>query len=97
MTEMTTDLELARERLRIYEGLARVLEEPTVFLDLVMGAEDSASAIRSLQARFGLDDLQACAAMDLQFRRATEQARSRVLNELAETRLWIQSIEGDAS
>ena len=73
--------EAARERLRIYDGLAVVLADPVRFATIAAAAEDPDEALRALQEELGLDELQARAAMDVQVRRFTRRDVTRVLEE----------------
>lgn len=68
----------AEERLHIHDGLTRALEDPHAVLDVVASAADAAGAVSALRDRFDLDEVQALAVMDLQFRRATRRDRRMI-------------------
>ena len=70
----------AQERLHILEGLVRALEDPHALLDTLLRAHDVASARQSLQTDFELSEIQAMAALDLQFRRAPRQELQKIID-----------------
>lgn len=69
-----------RERLHVLEGLLAVGRDPHGFLDSVLEAGDEESAKKALQERWGLSDVQATAALNLQLRNLTVASR-RLLAE----------------
>ena len=94
---VTTEADRLRERLRAYEAMARVLEEPQAFLKVLLSAEDPEASADQLRERFGLDDLQVAAVLDLQFRRVTVRDRSRIFEERQRLRDELDSVGGEDS
>lgn len=92
---VTKEVERASERLAIYEALDRALADPHALLDLLISAENPEVAAAALQQRFGLDEMQAAAVLDLQFRRVTVQARARIVGLRKEEADYLTSL-GDA-
>ena len=75
---LAVDVELTRDSLRLYEALVTMMQQPHAFLDVLLQADDPDAAKTALRERFGFDDVQASAVMDLQFRRATARDRHRI-------------------
>ena len=73
--ERLQDLEA---RLHIFEGLVRVLDEPHQFIDVVLAGTDVHDTVEALQAAFGISEIQAVAALDMQFRRLSKRTQSLV-------------------
>lgn len=69
------------ERLHIMEGLIQAIDDPHRFLDIVLSAADSTAAEAALEDQFGLSQVQARAAMNLQFRTMSEETRQLIRNE----------------
>jgi DNA gyrase/topoisomerase IV subunit A len=67
--------------LHVYEGLVAAFNEPTVTLEVLLMAEDADEAKSALQARLGLDAVQATVVLDIQFRRVTKIERTRAVRE----------------
>jgi DNA gyrase subunit A len=61
-------------------------------LGIVSVSDDSAAARHGIAAAFGLDELQANAVLDMQFRRVTRTDRARLSDELTELRSEIQQL-----
>jgi DNA gyrase subunit A len=72
------ELQQTEERLHILNGLVRGMQDPRAVLDLVLEAPDPAQARSTLQARLGLDEIQAQAVLDMQVRQATQLNRSKL-------------------
>ena len=75
---LAAEIEQTADQLRIYNGLAKAMREPHVVLDVVLEAADAAAARTGLRARFGLDEIQAMAVLDMQFRAATDRDRRMI-------------------
>ena len=84
--ELPFDVEIRRteESLHIFEALAKVMQEPHALLDLVLQADDAEAARGDLRERFALDEVQATAALDLQFRRASRLERQKIAERIDE-------------
>lgn len=74
-------LQRALEQLRIYSAIAAVVERPHELCDAIFDARDTDEARRAVAAHFGLDELQATAALDAQFRRLDVANRHRIEEE----------------
>ncbi len=72
------------DRLRIAEALLVAIDHAAEVLEILSSAKSLGEAESALQARFGLDELQATAILDMQFRRVvgTERAfLTRIVSE----------------
>ncbi|QNN53746.1 hypothetical protein [Nocardioides mesophilus] len=93
---LAVEIEETRRLLRIYDGLARSMRDPHAVLDVLLEAEDPAAAATALRERFDLDDVQALAVMDLQYRRATRLDRRNIderRQELADQLAFLRGLE----
>lgn len=70
------------QRLHIMQGLDAVLEEPHRFLDVVLAAPDEVVVLEALREQFGLDEVQAKATVNMQFRLMTGKARQLMREEV---------------
>ena len=76
------DLEKARERAHILEGLLKALEDLDRVIAAIRRARSAESAKTALQRRpFGLSDRQAQAVLDMQLRRLARLEREQIENE----------------
>ena len=78
------DLERARERLHIVEGLRIALDHIDAIIELIRSSKDEATARRGLMERFGLTERQATAILEMQLRRLTGLEREKLDREHAE-------------
>jgi len=69
----------AQDRLDILDGLVRALEDPHALLDLLLRTDDAEAARQTLQNEFGLTEIQAMAALDLQFRRVPARELQKII------------------
>ena len=76
--ETLEKIQHAQDRLAILDGLVRALEDPHALLDVLLQADDTETARQALQDAFGLSEIQAMAALDLQFRRVPSQELQRI-------------------
>jgi DNA gyrase/topoisomerase IV subunit A len=65
-------------QLHVYDGLMAAMRDPRAMLDVLLEAEDIDAARSELRTRLGIDELQANAVLDLQFRRATKLERGKI-------------------
>jgi DNA gyrase/topoisomerase IV subunit A len=72
------------ERLHILDALTTVIERRAEFLELVSEARSAEEACARLQAEWGLTEVQALAALDLQVRRFAGRERGRITAERGE-------------
>lgn len=83
---LSDEIERAEDKLRVLEAIAIACREPRAVLDVIVDADDSDSARVALRERFGLDEIQAIALMDLQYRFMTLADRRRLLEDVANTK-----------
>ncbi|MEW6046540.1 MAG: DNA gyrase subunit A, partial [Bacillota bacterium] len=86
------DLERARERLHIVEGLRIALDHIDEVIQLIRSAKDEATARQGLMERFGLTERQANAILEMQLRRLTGLERSKLDQEHAELARTIERL-----
>jgi DNA gyrase subunit A len=63
------------------EGLARALADPRALVDVLMAGRTLEESRAALEKRFGLDEVQVTAVLDLQFRQVNELGRTRIFDE----------------
>jgi DNA gyrase subunit A len=87
------DLERARERAHILEGLVKALDSIDVIIKLIRTSRDSEAARRGLIDKLGFSEVQAHAILDMPLRRLTQLDRHKLEDELAEKRKLIKFLE----
>ena len=85
-------LTLLRQREHILIALSVGQSRWPEVLQIVTGCDDADEARARVAAEFGLDDMQATAVLDMQIRRVTASARSRIEAELTELRARIATL-----
>ena len=88
------DLAEAEKQAHIYEGLKIALDNIDEIIKLIRAAKNDAEAKAGLMERFGLDDIQSQAILDMRLRRLTGLAREEVENTLAELHKTIDELRG---
>ncbi len=78
------DLNKAEERAHILKGLLIALDNIDEVIKIIRGSESAALAKEKLIERFGLDDVQAQAIIDMRLRALTGLEREKIQNEFAE-------------
>ena len=78
------DLEKARARAHILEGLKIALDNIDEVIELIKNSADTPSAREGLVAKFGLSELQANAILDMRLSKLTGLEREKLEAELAE-------------
>ena len=78
------DLEKARARAHILEGLKIALDNIDEVIELIKSSADTPSAREGLVAKFGLSELQANAILDMRLSKLTGLEREKLEAELAE-------------
>ncbi|MBE3599651.1 MAG: DNA gyrase subunit A [Limnochordaceae bacterium] len=78
------DLEKARDRLHIVEGLLIALDHIDEIIALIRSSEDEGAARQALMERFSLSEQQANAILEMQLRRLTGLERGKLEQERAE-------------
>ncbi len=76
------DLEKAKARAHILEGLKIALDNIDEIIALIRGSADSAEAKEGLVEKFALSELQAGAILDMRLNRLTGLEREKIENEL---------------
>ncbi len=89
----TYDLNKARERAHILEGLKIALDNIDAILNTIRYARDNTDAMNQLMDKFSLDEVQAKAILDMQFKRLTGLERDKILNELNNLLVLIADLE----
>lgn len=87
------DLEKAKARAHILEGLKIALDYLDEVIRTIRQSPDADAAKERLMKRFKLDDLQAQAILDMQLRRLAALERKKIEDELAEVRKTIKYLE----
>jgi DNA gyrase subunit A len=99
VTRRTTyDLNRAKERLHILEGLIIALDNIDEIVDLIKKSANPNEAKTKLMERFGLSERQAQAILDMRLQRLTGLERDKILDEdrmLREKVAYLQSILDD--
>ncbi len=88
------DLQKARARAHILEGLMVALKHLDEIIALIKASPDVESARARLIKRFKLSDLQANAILEMQLRRLAALERKKIETEYKETLLLIKDLEG---
>ncbi len=76
------DLDKALSRVHILEGLKIALDHLDEVIKIIRDAETDIKAKESLISKFGLDDIQADAILEMKLRRLTGLEREKIENEL---------------
>ena len=87
------DLERARERAHILEGLVIALDNLDEVIALIRAAEDPPTARDQLMERFGLSQVQAQAILDMRLQRLTGLERDKIVSEYRELLELIEHLE----
>ena len=80
------DLNKAREKEHVLEGLAIALDNLDAVVQLIRKAADPASARDGLMAEFELSEIQAKAILEMRLQRLTGLERQKIIEDLEETR-----------
>lgn len=78
------DLGKAEERVHILEGLKIALDHLDEVIKIIRESKTDVIAKEQLMAKFGLDEIQANAILEMKLRRLTGLEREKIENELAE-------------
>jgi DNA gyrase subunit A len=87
------DLERARQRAHILEGLRAALKNLDEVIDIIRKAQDVETARLRLVKRFKLTDIQAQAILDMQLRRLAALERKKIEDEYKELLVLIKELE----
>jgi DNA gyrase subunit A len=88
------ELEKARSRLHILEGLRVALKHLDAIIDLIKKAPDADIARDRLMKRYRLSEIQAQAILDMQLRRLAALERKKIEDEYRELLAQIKLLEG---
>jgi DNA gyrase subunit A len=88
------DLEKARARAHILEGLRVALKYLDEIIELIRKSPDADAARDRLMKRYKLSDLQAQAILDMQLRRLAALERKKIEDEYKEVLATIKALEG---
>ena len=78
------DLDEAEKRAHILEGLKIALDNIDEVVEIIKKSKDDDDALFNLNKKFGLDDIQGKAILDMQLRRLTGLSREKIVTELNE-------------
>ncbi len=87
------DLEKARQRAHILEGLRVALQNLDEVIKMIRAAQDVDDARTKLMKRFKLSELQANAILEMQLRRLAALERKKIELEYRETKALIEELE----
>jgi len=87
------DLEAARARAHILEGLKIALDHLDAVIETIKKSKDAEDAKTNLIARFKLTEIQATAILDMQLRRLAALERQKIEEEYKETKKQIAYLE----
>ena len=87
------DLDKAKERAHVLEGLKIAIDNIDEIIALIKGSSSVEEASKQLQERFSLSPLQAHAILEMRLSRLTGLEREKVETELAQLRLTITDLE----
>ncbi len=87
------ELEKARRRAHILEGLKIALENIDEVIKIIKESSDVPVAKERLMATFGLSELQTQAILDMRLQKLTSLETQKILDELAEVQKYIDYLE----
>ena len=87
------DLKKAKERLHILDGLKIALDFIDEVIAIIRASKDTPSAKQALSDRFGLDDVQTQAIVDMRLARLTNLERFKIEEEIAALKVKITDLE----
>lgn len=87
------DLQKARARAHILEGLKIALDNIDEVIELIKNSADTSSARDGLMSKFGLSELQSNAILDMRLSRLTGLEREKLETELKEILELIENLE----
>ncbi|NJN53669.1 MAG: DNA gyrase subunit A, partial [Anaerolineae bacterium] len=87
------DLEKARRRAHILEGLLKALDHLDEVIDTIRRSRSAETAQANLMKKFALSEVQAQAILDMQLRRLAAMERQKIQDELKEQKQLIKMLE----
>lgn len=91
--ELTFDIEKAKARLHIVEGLLIALEDIDNVIKLIKTSENAAAASENLQAKYKLSEIQAKAILDMKLSKLAKLEKIELENEKKELIIRIAELE----
>ncbi len=88
------ELRKAKERAHIVEALHTAVDFIDEVISIIRSSEDTADAKQKLMARFGFDDIQAEAIVQMRLRQLSGLERQKIEDELEALRARIAELEG---
>lgn len=88
------DLERARERAHILEGLKRALDHINEVIEIIKKSRTKETAHANLRSNFKLSDKQATAILEMRLQTLAGLERKKIEDELKEKRALIKKLEG---
>ena len=88
------DLKKCEERAHILEGLKIAIDNIDEVVKIIRGSNTDEVAIKSLIERFGLDEIQANAILEMKLRRLTHMSKDQIEDELDELHKKIEELKG---
>ncbi len=87
------DMRKAAERAHVLEGLKTALDFIDEVIDIIRKSADVAKAKEALAERFGLDDIQTTAIVQMQLGKLANLEKQKILDELEEKKAFIKECE----
>ncbi len=87
------DLKVAKHRMHILEALITAINNIDEVIKIIKESENTESAKLALEKRFGFDDEQAQAIVDMQLKRLTHMQIEDLQKEIKELQAWIDYLE----
>jgi DNA gyrase subunit A len=87
------ELRLLKERIHILEGLRKIFDDLDAAIGIIRTAEDRRDASGKLQERFGIDEIQADAVLDLRLYRLAKMEIQSIIDELESKKKRAAKIE----
>ena len=88
------DLKKAEERAHLLEGLKVAIDNIDEVVKIIRGSKTDADAKKTLSDRFGLDDVQTDAILEMKLRRLTHMSKDQIEEELKELQDKIAELKG---
>ena len=87
------DLKVAKHRMHILEALITAINNIDEVIKIIKESRDTEAAKIALEKRFGFDDEQAQAIVDMQLKRLTHLQIEDLQKEIKELQIWIDTLQ----
>ncbi len=87
------DLKKCEDRAHLLEGLKIAIDNIDEVVKIIKGSNTDEIAIKTLCERFGLDEIQANAVLEMKLRRLTHMSKDQIEDELAELHAKIEDFK----